>query len=398
MSLLRKIVLGIAVIALLLVAITFGWQWYRQWARPDIARDGGTILVYEVDELQWPEGRRPDDYSVEKLAAKLKKRLDPDDDYGVSVRPVSDDRVEVTLPRQPGGRSEEWVQEVKDLISRQGSMKFVILANMQDDRDAIDVATQYFVNVASDPRKQEALKAAARNGDAPPPPGPPNGRFFHTVKGDCNYKWIELGRNERIASRLDNASEHNEEPIRGSDGQPMGGRVNTFWQMMARAREKHEAVERDGFLYWSRTVGDPDRLPERDRGKKYEYFQLTRDAGLDDQGRPVPDLTGEHLTRAVGESDKNLGQVVSFRFDSEGARLLSDLTTKNVDRRMAIVLDDQIMSAPRIQGPITGGSGVINGNYTREDVDRMATVLRSGALPATLKPSPVSEITVEPRK
>ena len=65
---------------------------------------------------------------------------------------------------------------------------------------------------------------------------------------------------------------------------------------------------------------------------------------------------------------------------------------------LAIVLDDMIQSAPKINDPLTGGRGIITGNFTPEDVDRMVSILRAGALPATLKPAPVSETTVEPTK
>jgi preprotein translocase subunit SecD len=112
----------------------------------------------------------------------------------------------------------------------------------------------------------------------------------------------------------------------------------------------------------------------------------------------VPPLTGEYLISVSRENDDQRGIVVRFQFNSEGGRLLSDLTTKNAGGQMAIVLDDQVQSAPNVLDPITGGGGIIHGNYTAEEVDRMVTMLRSGALPATLKPMPVSEVTVEPRK
>jgi SecD/SecF fusion protein len=292
------------------------------------------------------------------------------------------------------GMTGEKVQEIKQLISRVGSLKFVILANTNDDREAIDAAKAYFTEAANDPKKQEALKVAAVTGKPPPPPRPPDGKYFNTALGRYNYSWIELGKSERIQLHLDNASENNTRLIRDKNGRETGQPTNSLWQALKAAREKQEALESGGNLYFSRAVQNPDRLPDADRDKKYEYFLLTRDPGVDDDGRPIPPLTGEYLINAGRQNSPEHGIVVEFQFNSEGGRLLSDLTTKNVGRQMAIVLDDQIQSAPNIHTPLTGGGGIIYGNYTAEEVDRMVTMLRSGALPATLKAQPVSENTM----
>ncbi len=76
--------------------------------------------------------------------------------------------------------------------------------------------------------------------------------------------------------------------------------------------------------------------------------------------------------------------VVSFRFNTAGGRRFGALTAQNVGEIMAIVLDGQVISAPRIQAPIPGGSGVITGNFTLESAQDLALLLRAGALPAPL--------------
>lgn len=76
--------------------------------------------------------------------------------------------------------------------------------------------------------------------------------------------------------------------------------------------------------------------------------------------------------------------VVSFRFDSAGAKRFADATAENVGRLFAIVLDDAVISAPVIREPILGGSGVISGNFTPQSANDLALVLRAGALPAPL--------------
>src|SRR5689334_17829971 len=76
--------------------------------------------------------------------------------------------------------------------------------------------------------------------------------------------------------------------------------------------------------------------------------------------------------------------VVSFKFDTTGARRFGDATRENVGRRFAIVLDNKVISAPVIREPILGGSGIISGSFTVESAQDLALLLRAGALPAPL--------------
>jgi preprotein translocase subunit SecD len=94
-------------------------------------------------------------------------------------------------------------------------------------------------------------------------------------------------------------------------------------------------------------------------------------------------VSGENLI-AAEPTFQNNEAVVSFRFDSLGARRFGEATTQNVDRLLAIVLDNQVISAPRIREPIIGGSGIISGTFSVEDARDLALLLRAGALPAPL--------------
>ena len=105
-------------------------------------------------------------------------------------------------------------------------------------------------------------------------------------------------------------------------------------------------------------------------------------------------VDGADLTDARGSFDQSNQPVVSFRFNQKGAERFGKLTRDNVGKPFAIVLDDLIMSAPRINEPILGGSGQISGNFTVEETNSLAVVLRSGALPAKL--TIVEERTVGP--
>jgi len=86
--------------------------------------------------------------------------------------------------------------------------------------------------------------------------------------------------------------------------------------------------------------------------------------------------------------------VVSFKFDSIGARRFGEATRNNVGHLFAIVLDNKIISAPVIREPILGGSGVISGSFSTQEAQDLALLLRAGALPAPIKV--IEERTVGP--
>lgn len=95
------------------------------------------------------------------------------------------------------------------------------------------------------------------------------------------------------------------------------------------------------------------------------------------------ELSGESLIDAQPTFQDN-EPVVSFRFDNPGARKFGRITQENVGKPFAIVLDDKVISAPRIREPILGGSGIISGSFTIESANELAVLLRAGALPAPL--------------
>ena len=94
-------------------------------------------------------------------------------------------------------------------------------------------------------------------------------------------------------------------------------------------------------------------------------------------------VSGENLTDAQPSFQQN-EPVVSFRFDSVGAKRFGDATRDNVGKLFAIVLDDKVISAPRINEAILGGSGVISGSFTVQSAQELALLLRAGALPVPL--------------
>jgi len=160
-------------------------------------------------------------------------------------------------------------------------------------------------------------------------------------------------------------------------------------------------------------VKDPDRI-KRLLGKTAKMtFRLTDDRGANmDPSRPAPAgslwlpaaeqnsgsgsprmylikkrvmVSGEDLVDSQPAFDSQTGEpVVSFRFNTRGAKKFGAATAANVNRPFAIVLDGKVISAPVIREPILGGSGQISGNFTVQGANDLSLLLRAGALPAPL--------------
>jgi preprotein translocase subunit SecD/SecD/SecF fusion protein len=152
-------------------------------------------------------------------------------------------------------------------------------------------------------------------------------------------------------------------------------------------------------------VSDPDRVKTLIGTTAHMTFQMVDSAAqpgpvapLGDEQLPMADnpqqsmdvlsdvaVDGADLENAQASTDPQSGQwVVNFSLNSVGAREFSDVTTANVGKLFAIVLDGKIIEAPVIREPITGGSGQISGNFTAQSATDLALLLRAGALPAPL--------------
>jgi len=106
-------------------------------------------------------------------------------------------------------------------------------------------------------------------------------------------------------------------------------------------------------------------------------------------------VSGGDLTDAQPGFDQRTSEpVVNFKFNTAGARKFAQATTDNVGQRFAIVLDNQVISAPVIREPIIGGQGQISGSFTVQSANDLAILLRAGALPAPL--TIIEERTVGP--
>jgi preprotein translocase subunit SecD len=111
--------------------------------------------------------------------------------------------------------------------------------------------------------------------------------------------------------------------------------------------------------------------------------------------RRLGGIQGDSLVEAQATVDPQTNEpVVTIKFDQQGAAKFARLTTQNVNKPFAIILDDEVLSAPNINEPIRGGTAQISGGFTTDSANQLAIALRSGALPVDL--SVIEERTVGP--
>ncbi len=132
-----------------------------------------------------------------------------------------------------------------------------------------------------------------------------------------------------------------------------------------------------------RTQGDPNAAQNATVDAN---GQVTIDplAGWDKTG-----LSGKQLKKATadvqqGSTSLSSNIIVRLQFDEEGTKLFSEMTSANLNKQIAIVLDGQVISAPTVQSAITDGEAIISGSFTAEEAKQLATRLNSGALPVPI--------------
>ncbi|CAN5413480.1 protein translocase subunit SecD [soil metagenome] len=401
----RRNFLRSLLICLVPTALFGVFAWFGTY-HPGIDLAGGTILVYELDldklkkqQSELNKGPLDDKAPVEglstdqmqALAESLKKRIDPVDTRNVIIRPVGGTRVEIILPFTPkqGGAeesagTEDYVQFVKDIVSRVGVLEFRILANNVDDEEGLRSAEARIA--AMTPDEAERL---AKAGGTPPSPTEDFRVKVNDVEAEgVRYEWVELGREERNTLGLSNAQ---------AEKSPLAIQLTTN---RGKAYRHSYGGQDDGktksqsMLLFSRDF-KKENFSKDDEGKGVEYYVLTRVSSQDSVK-----VGGAVGLTARADTDNKMNWVVDFTFNSTGAGLFGAMTERNKPtgstyRSLAIILDDKIVSAPSLNSRIDG-RGQISGNFTKASVERLVSILRSGALTAQLKPNPVSENSVGP--
>ncbi len=209
-----------------------------------------------------------------------------------------------------------------------------------------------------------------------------------------------------------------EEQIRERKRAAMSQSIEIVRRRIDETGTREPSIQRQGenrILVQLPGEGNPERIKNLlGQTAKLTFRLVDEAASSEPSGMPPPGMERLPLTEHPGQtmvvqkrvmvsgdtlvdaqpSFQNGEPVVSFRFDSQGARRFGEATRANVGRLFAIVLDNKIISAPVIREPILGGSGVISGSFTVQSAQDLALLLRAGALPAPIKV--IEERTVGP--
>jgi len=282
---------------------------------------GGMYLLLEVDKSKLGPAEAKN--AVDQAMQIIRNRIDQ---FGVaepSIQKQGDNRILVQLPGLlDQGRA-------KELIGQTALLEFKLVRTDEEQRAIFDRLDRYF---ALKMAKVEAGKAAPDSLSRPL-----TSRFLTVAQGGES---IVLSENVAAVDSMLNQ-------VRAD---------STFQLDAALAWEAHES-EREGRTGRALYMVTKEPLMQ---GKEVQSAQMRLDL---DQQRPG----------APG---------VSFTLTSRGGAMFADITGANVGRRLAIVLDNRIQSAPNIHERIPRGQGSITGNFTEEEAQNLSIVLRSGALPA----------------
>lgn len=158
----------------------------------------------------------------------------------------------------------------------------------------------------------------------------------------------------------------------------MERRVNFFG-----VKEPLVQVQKNRLIIQLAGVIDPQKAVEEIGKTPFLEFREETTEGEKIIFKPTP-LTGRYLKRADVTFDEFSKPQVSLEFDSEGAKIFEQLTEKNVGKRLAIFIDQNLISAPVVREKISGGKAVITGNFTLEEAKKLAENLNAGALPVPI--------------
>lgn len=301
---------------------------------PDIR--GGTTLVYDI--MPDEKGQIPDSGS---LATALSDRINPSGTKEISIRPSGSAQIEITVPNT----DELELKRIKKFLQDSGQLEFRIVANSRDHLRVIDYA------------KKQAENSTVAQSVVLDPEGNEVGR------------WYRVGREaKKIGGIL---------PLKT----PVLGDI---------IRDSYTGKMIDSAMIDGSKNYALENYMEQEGIREVDVLMALEAVA----GKPYAVVNGDDLASAAAEFGKS-GYEVSFRLNTTGANAMLNLTAANTPdgnfhRRMAIIMDDKVLSAPQLNSPISS-SGIITGNFTKEEVDFLVTILRSGRLPATLSEEPASE-------
>jgi SecD/SecF fusion protein len=331
--------------ALVLVMPTFVSNAPKLLFGPDIV--GGTNLIYEVDRSA-EDKTSPTKVTAQDFRFPLMNRLNPSGTLEINIRANGDDKIEITIPAVDDSQ----IAEIERLITEAGILQFRIVANMNDHKDVIDRAI---------------------------------------AQADSDDQNVRLSREVKLVNKTTG-----EEEVAG------------LWRRLGAQKDDAGVRQFDGYQYGDivrnsltgRVVNPP---PSQRPGDLSAWLESQKIDSIDvllalqRAGKPYQIVDGVDLERATKTFGQRGGYEVAFTMSTGGASKMLKLTGANLPdasrdfkRRMAILLDGNVLSAPNLNDTISA-NGVIQGNFSETDVQRLVDILNAGALPGVLSRQPVSK-------
>ncbi|MCY3004502.1 MAG: protein translocase subunit SecD [Planctomycetota bacterium] len=314
---------------------------------PDIK--GGTNLIYQID--QTTVGNSGYRVMAKDFIAPILNRINPSGMNESVVRPAGDDKLEIIIADVDPAE----IEEVKRKITNAGILQFRIVANGNDHDELIKTAKTQAENPSMDLRLSREVKLASKTSGE-----------FETVG-----LWRTLGRTAEQSGA----------------GEVQG---YVFGDTIRNART--------GEILNPVLTGRPNDFEAWLDGQKIKDVDVL--LSLQKNSVPYVEVNGSDLSRAKVEISKNGGYQVSFVMTTAGAEKMLKMTIANqpdvntgFKRRMAILLDGIVLSAPSLNSPIRS-EGQIEGNFSLKDVEFLVQILNSGSLPGAISKQPISENVV----
>lgn len=362
---------GRIIVILTMVGVSIGYL-VTNGIKLGLDLQGGMHLVLEVydpDGTMTAEARAD---AIDRSERILRTRIDQ---FGVeepSVQKVGGDRIIVELPGI--GLNDE--SRAKDLIQQSAFLEFKLVVPVTDVQSALSRIDRQIVGALG----VDSLRALGRDEEGPSQDIQNlifGGRSADTTQADSTGVEEEFEEEEQSVNLSPFTSLLLSGDIEGA--YLVATEDVEVAQLFLALPEVQRALPRNQSLHWEAT---PIGLGQR----TYRRLYVTEEDAF---------VTGEMLEDATAQRDPQFNQPqVAFQFNRAGGRRFSNFTTQHIGDYIAIVLDDEIVSAPVVQDRI-GASGVINmGNADMVEAADLALVLRAGALPARLEI--IEERTVGP--
>ena len=356
--------------AVAIVGVHWDWNTGQLQLKWGVDLRGGAILVYQIDQEASGLAEATGDGTVktfgkqdmDSLIAALKNRLNPSGTKEIVIRPYGELQIEIIVPEV----DDHEIQEIERILQAAGALEFRIVANARDHQELIDMA-------------KEAAQTLGKR----------NTRRFSNEEGKVIGKWVRVGRDQSDPSK--EIRPFKVSVVSHTVRDAKTGRLLEFQGNAASGGNVGEAV-----------ISVPAAVAAGENEALERYLDGVGVKNVDILMAVDPEeafhVTGDDLASMGASFDEQMMPCVNFSMSSVGggSTRFGNLTRENLPdketnfhRLLGIVLDDQLLSAPRIVSTISD-RGRITGRFTEEEVSFLVGILRAGRLTTTLEKNPLS--------